>query len=288
MKAVVALLVLLMGIPAVAEGCARCGDAGVDPKIDVCLDEIDPMTSICLQDEFTLRFLPASSTGDLPALKTILEEKERTLVEEGETAMLMYQIGVLHFFLGERYLILEEKEGILHHTGETVRTLERAMELGLEERYLPFAHAYIGGAMGTRALHVGIIESLFGLVGLDRHIAVALRLGREFYGPDVPMLSLMYAVRGRRFRDTPRRGIAGLIARGSLCRAMEDFRRAVELDPGFINNYEDIALAYEEMGKNDKAIEYWQKVIELPLQDRYKQWGIEAKERARKALERLR
>lgn len=279
MKVVVALVVLLIGISPVAEGCAKCEDAEVKPELDICLDEIDPMTGICLQDEFTLKFLAASSTGDIPALKAILEEKEKTLVEEGETAMLMYKIGMLHFFLADR---LERREGILHHTGEAVRTLERAIELGLEERYLPFVHAYIASAMGIRALHVGILESLWKLVGLDRQIAVALRRGEELYGPDYPPLSMMYAVRGRRFRDTP------WFVGGSSRRAMKYFRRAVELDPGFINNYEDIAMTYEKMGKNDKAIEYYQKVIELPLQDRYKKWGIEAKERARKALERLR
>ena len=280
MKAVVALLVLLMGISVVAESCVRCGDAGADPEIGVCLDEIDLMSGICLQDEFTLKFLPASSTGDVPALKAILEEKEKTLAEEGETAMLMYKIGLLHFYLGNRYLSLElGEEGILHHTGETVRTLERAIELGLEERYLPFAHNYISGAIGTRALHVGILESLFALPDIDRNSVAAIRLGEEFYGPDAPLLSLMYSIRGKRFRDTP------WFVGGSLSRAMEYFRRAVELDPGFLGNYRHIAIAYEKMGENDKAIEYWQKVIELPLQDRHKQWGIEAKEQAEEALE---
>ena len=278
MKVVVALLVLLMGISAV-----RCGDAGVNPEIGICLDEIDPMTGICLQDEFTLKFLPASSTGDVPALKAILEEKEKTLAEEGETAMLMYKIGVLHFSLGERYAALGlGKEGILHHTDEAVRTLERAIELGLEKRYLPFAHNYIASAIGTRALYVGILESLFALPDFDRNTAAAIRLGEEFYGPDAPLLSLMYVTRGRRFRETP------WFVGGSVTRAMEYFRRAVEVDPGFITSYWDIALAYEKMGENDKAIEYYQKIIELPLQDRYKKWGIEAKEWARKTLERLR
>jgi tetratricopeptide (TPR) repeat protein len=135
--------------------------------------------------------------------------------------------------------------------------------------------------MGTRALHVGILESLFMLIGFDRNVVTAMRLSRKFYGPDVPMLSLMYAVRGRRFRDTP------WFVGGSSSKALEYFRRAAELDPRFINNYEDIAVTYEKMRENDKAIKYWQKVIELPLQERYRKWGIEAKERAEKTLERL-
>ena len=269
MKRVVALLVLLMGVSAPAEGT---------PIYKELVGKVDPMSGICLQDEFTLRFLPASSRGDLHALKAILEEKERTLAGEDETAILLYQIGLLHFNLGERYFILElGKEGILYHTGEAVRTLERAIEFGLEERYLPFAYAYIGASMGTRALHVGILESLFALIDFDRNITTAIKLGEEYYGP-VPPLSLMYAVRGRRFRDTP------WFVRGSNRRAMEYFRKAVELDPGFLNNYEDIALTYEKMRKYDKARQYWQKVIELPLQERYWQWGIEVKERAEEAL----
>ncbi len=109
-----------------------------------------------------------------------------------------------------------------------------------------------------------------------------MRLSEEFYGLAYPPRSLMYAVRGRRFRDTP------WFVGGSSHKALRYLRRAVELDPGFLNNYEDIAMTYEKMGKNDKAIEYWQKVIELPLQERYRWWGIEAKERAEEALERLR
>ncbi len=280
MKAIVALLVLLMGISAVAESYARCGE--VDPEIGICLDEVDPMTGIPLQDEFTERFLHASSTGDIPALKELLEERKKTLAEEGETTMLLYQIGIVHFILIDRYLMLEREEGILYHAGEAVKVLGRAIELGLEDRYLPFAHAYIGGAMGARALHVGILESLFELIGFDRHVVTAMRLSEEFYGLAYPPRSLMYAVRGRRLRDTP------WFVGGSSRKALRYLRRAVELDPGFLNNYEDIAMTYEKMGKNDKAIEYWQKVIELPLQERYRWWGIEAKERAEEALERLR
>jgi tetratricopeptide (TPR) repeat protein len=273
MKVMAALLVLLMG--------ASATNLHGAPIYRELVGKVDPMTGIYLQDEFTLKFLPAFSKGDTPALKTILEEREKILAEEGESAMLLYQIGVLHFSIGERYFILEfGKEGILHHTGEAVRVLERAIELGLEKRYLPFAHGYIGGAMGTRALHVGILASLAGLVGLDRHITTAIRLGEEYWGI-TPPLSIMYAVRGRRFRDTP------WFVGGSNRRAMKYFRKAVELDPGFLNNYEDIAMTYEKMGNKPKAIEYWQKAIDLPLQERYWQWGIEVKERAEEALQLL-
>jgi tetratricopeptide (TPR) repeat protein len=263
MKAVVALLVLLMSISAVAQSALVEG-------------EFDPMTGISLQDEFTLKFLPISSKGDLPALKALLEEKERTLAEEGEGAMLLYQIGLLHFFIGDRYAALGKGEGVLHHADETVRVLERAMELGLERRYLPFAHASAGYAIGTKAEHVGILASLGVLGTFDRHITIAIRLGKEYYGP-VPALSLMHAVRGRRFRDTP------WFVGGSNRRAMEYFRKAVELDPGYLGNYVDIALTYERMGEYNKAIEYW-----LPLQERYLQWGTGAKEQAEEALKRLR
>lgn len=267
MNGAVVLLALLLCVTA-----TLCGaDVG----------EFDPMSGIFLQDEFTLRFLPASSEGDISALEALLEEKERVLTEEGETAMLMYQIGLLHFYLGDRYNALGKEEKIFHHTDETVRNMERAIELGLEKRYLPFAHASIGYAIGTRAVHVGILASLAALEPLDRSITTAIRLGIEYYGP-IPALSLMHAVRGRRFRDTP------WFVGGSNRKAMKYFRRAVELDPGYLGNYTDIALTYEKMRENNKAIEYWQKVIELPLQDRYKQWGIVAKERAEEALKRLR
>jgi tetratricopeptide (TPR) repeat protein len=266
MKVMAALLVLLMGIPAIAEGA---------PIYEKLAGKIDPMTGISLQDEFTLKFLPASSKGDVPALKAFLSEKEAALANEGETPMLLYQIGMLHFFLGERYFILElGKEGILHHTGEAVRVLERAIELGLERRYLPFAHGYIGGAMGTRALHVGILESLFMLVGFDRHITTAIKLGVEYYGP-ISSMAMMYVTRGKRFRDTP------WFVGGSHRRAMEYFRKAVEIDPGFLSSYADIAYAYEKIGEYNRANEYWRKVLDLPLQDRYHQWGTEAKEWAK-------
>jgi tetratricopeptide (TPR) repeat protein len=273
MKVMAALLVLLMGIPAIAEGA---------PIYEKLVGEIDSVTGIYLQDEFTLKFLPATSKGDLPALKALLEEKEKTLAEEGETAMLLYQIGMLHFFLADRYFMLElGKEDILHHTGEAVRVLERAIELGLEERYLPFAHTWIASVEGIRALHVGILESLSGLVDFDRHITTAIRLGEEYYGLAFPRLSIAYMTRGRRFRDTP------WFVGGSNRRAMEYFRKAVELDPESIRSHNEIALTYEKMGEYGKAIEYYQKAIKLPLRERYWQWGIEAREKAKEALQRL-
>jgi len=264
MKAVVALLVFLMSASAIAGGAVVEG-------------EFDPMSGIPLQDEFTERFLPASSVGDIPALKAILEERNKTLTEVGETAMLLYQIGMVHWWIGNEVEVGEE---ILHHADEARKALERAIKLGLEARYLPFAHAFITYSIGTRAVHVGILESLFALEAFDRHNTTAIRLGKEFYGPD-PALSLMHAVRGRRLRDTP------WFVGGSSRRAMEYFRKAVELDPGYISNYLDIAKTYEMMKENNKAIEYYQKVIELPLQERYRSWGMGNKESAKEALERL-
>jgi len=50
--------------------------------------------------------------------------------------------------------------------------------------------------------------------------------------------------------------------RGDLKRAVEEFKKAIELRPGYADAYHNLANVYQEMGKIEEAIENYQKAIE--------------------------
>jgi tetratricopeptide (TPR) repeat protein len=68
--------------------------------------------------------------------------------------------------------------------------------------------------------------------------------------------------------------LGGVPKDASLDSSVLDFKRAIKLDPGHINNYLELGITYDEMKEKDKAREMFQKVLELPKtsadDDRYK------------------
>lgn len=58
--------------------------------------------------------------------------------------------------------------------------------------------------------------------------------------------------------------LGGVPKDASLDSAVLDFKRAIKLDPGHINNYLELGITYNEMKEKDKAKEMFQKVLELP------------------------
>ncbi|MEJ2636418.1 MAG: tetratricopeptide repeat protein [Calditrichia bacterium] len=58
--------------------------------------------------------------------------------------------------------------------------------------------------------------------------------------------------------------LGGVPKGATLENAMKDFKKAIELNPHYINNYYQLGLTYEDMGDKKMAIEEYKKVGELP------------------------
>ena len=53
------------------------------------------------------------------------------------------------------------------------------------------------------------------------------------------------------------------MAMGKVSKAIECFEIAYEKDPKHVNNLEALAIAYQDTGSKEKAIETFKKVLEL-------------------------
>jgi tetratricopeptide (TPR) repeat protein len=61
--------------------------------------------------------------------------------------------------------------------------------------------------------------------------------------------------------------LGGVPKEASLEKAVECFKKAIELNPGHINHHLQLAITYEKIGDKEKAKEQYQKVLEMPKTD---------------------
>lgn len=78
--------------------------------------------------------------------------------------------------------------------------------------------------------------------------------------------------------------LGGVPKDASVEEAVNCFQRAIDLNPGHINHYLELAITYEELDKKDLAKENYQKILELPDKDSD---DPEHKEEAKKRLSKL-
>ncbi|TYB95788.1 MAG: tetratricopeptide repeat protein [Kosmotoga sp.] len=154
-----------------------------------------------------------------------------------------------------------------------VENYERARELAeqaieMDPNY-GYAYYVAGASIGQLAEFAGIVKSLFMLGDFDHFIGKAMEL--------MPTNNLPFLAMGMRYRDTP-------WPFRNYGKSEELLLKAINLDPDYINSYYELALLYEKWGKMDKAAEYFQKVLELPLEPEYEAQGKESKEEAEKWL----
>lgn len=154
-----------------------------------------------------------------------------------------------------------------------VENYERARELAekaieMDPNY-GYAYYVTGASIGQLAEFAGIVKSLFMLGDFDHFIGKAMEM--------MPTNNLPFLAMGMRYRDTP-------WPFKNYDKSEELLLKAINLDPDYINSYYELALLYEKWGKMDKAAEYFQKVLELPLEPEYEAQGKESKEEAEKWL----
>ncbi len=154
-----------------------------------------------------------------------------------------------------------------------VENYERARELAEKaiEMYPEYGYAYYvaGASIGQLAEFAGIVKSLFMLGDFDHFIEKAMEL--------MPTNNLPFLAMGMRYRDTP-------WPFRNYGKSEELLLKAINLDPDYINSYYELALLYEKWGKMDKAAEYFETILEMPIEPEYKAQGKESKEKAEQWL----
>jgi len=78
--------------------------------------------------------------------------------------------------------------------------------------------------------------------------------------------------------------LGGVPKEASLDKAVEYFKKAIELNPGHINHYLQLGITYEKLGNKEEAKKAYQKVLELPVKDAD---DPKYKEEAKKRLDKL-
>jgi tetratricopeptide (TPR) repeat protein len=152
---------------------------------------------------------------------------------------------------------------------EKVENYERARELAemaikMDPEY-GYAYYVAGASIGQLAEFAGIVKSLFMLGDFDHFIEKAMELMPE---NNMPFLAM-----GMRYRDTP-------WPFKNYDKSEELLLKAINLEPDYINSYYELALLYENWGKMDKAAEYYEKILEMPIQPEFEAQGKESKENA--------
>lgn len=129
---------------------------------------------------------------------------------------------------------------------------------------------YVNGAtIGQLATYSGIVKSIFMLGDFDDNIEKAMKLMPEDNYSRIAM--------GMRYRDTP-------WPYKNFKKSEKLLLESIELNPGYINGYYELAVLYAKDKKKDKAAELYRKIIEMELQSEYISQGNESKKDAEKWL----
>ena len=152
---------------------------------------------------------------------------------------------------------------------KAIEYADKAIELNKNYAYAYFVK---GAAIGRLAQYAGIIKSLFLLGDFDKSFKKAIELD--------PKCFRAYVAMGMRYRDVP-------WPMRSYKKAEEYLKKAIEIEPKYINSYLELGILYEVWNKKDKAIEMFEKVLEMPPMKGFTALGLEAKKTAKQHLEKL-
>lgn len=127
-------------------------------------------------------------------------------------------------------------------------------------------HLYLSIALGRVALDAGAKKRIKMSKEIKKEADLAIKLN--------PDNDLAYHVLGRWNRKISNlnfieKGFADLFLGGvpegaSDEEAVKDFKKAIELNPNYINHYLELGITYEMMDKDKLAIEMFKKCLELP------------------------
>ncbi|MCD6450337.1 MAG: hypothetical protein J7L34_07520 [Thermotogaceae bacterium] len=210
------------------------------------------------------KFVRYRDSYDVQDMKNLIDELEKLADKDCKLYTLLADAYVEYTLWGAPDDV--DKKAMYE---KAIEYADKAIELN--ENY---AYAYFvkGAAIGRLAQYAGIVKSLFLLGDFDKSLKKAIELN--------PKCFRAYVAMGMRYRDVP-------WPMRSYKKAEEYLKKAIEIEPKYINSYLELGILYEVWNKRDKAIEMFEKVLEMPPMKGFTALGLEAKETAKEHLKKL-
>jgi len=215
-------------------------------------------------EQYEREFIHFRDTYDAEGMEKLIEKLEALPDKDYKTYTLLADALVEYALWG-----LPETANKKEYYEKARNYAEEAIKLNPDYAYAYFVR---GAAIGRLAQYVGILKSLFMVGDFDKSILKAIELDPRCYRAMVAM--------GMRYRDLP-------WPFKSYSKAEKFLLKAIKIEPRYINSYLELGILYQMWGKSKKAIETFQKVLELPPMKGFTAMGLEAKEEAKRRLKEL-
>jgi tetratricopeptide (TPR) repeat protein len=197
----------------------------------------------------------AEGLGLLEEGRTTLELKPLTdarsvftqlTLHDSNNALSFYQLARVNWYLIDFYEGHHDKKGAEHALDDAIAAVQRSISLNDKSAD---AHSLLGDLYGRK---IGFGGLLYGprygpKAGAEKNKALVLD----------PNNSRVYAGLGRGYLETPK------MFGGDLGKAIANFRRATQLDPGCDENFVWLALAYRKKGNAADADKALQEALRL-------------------------
>ncbi len=212
--------------------------------------------------------------------KTAAEFYSQALKLDSTNYEATWKLSRAYLDMGEK---LEKKDERARFFKKGEELARKAIKLEPDEEK---GHLYLSIALGRVALDAGAKERVQMSKDIKAEVEKAIELNPNDY--------LAWHVLARWNRKMATLSwiekkfanifLGGIPKGASLQNAVDDFKKAIELNPGFINNYYQLGLTYQDMDKDQLAIEQYKKVEALPVTN----WeDPKHKEEAKKLLKKL-
>lgn len=195
--------------------------------------------------------------------QSALKFYEKALKADPNNYMAAWKLSRAYVDVGET---LKDKDQRKNYYKKAEEFARKAIELkpdGAE------GHLYLSIALGRVALDAGAKERIRLSKEIKAEVDKALELD--------PNNDIAWHVLGRWHRKLSSLSwverkfanmfLGGVPKEASMEKAVECFKKAIELNPGHINHHLELAKTLEKMGRKQEAIAEYKKVVELPQTD---------------------
>ncbi|HYW36429.1 MAG TPA: tetratricopeptide repeat protein [Balneolaceae bacterium] len=193
-------------------------------------------------------------------MKKALKAYNNVLVEHPDDVSALWHSSLLYSRLGHR---LKKKEHKEKYYRKAKKRAEHALQIDSTSSNANFAMSV---ALGRMALIVGTKQKVAAARSIKKYADLALKYDSTNDGAWNVLGRWNYEISNLNFIERMAANtIYGGVPNGaSVKKAVKYCKKAIALDPKFIIYYRDLAEAYEELGKDKKAVQTCQQALKKP------------------------